>query len=483
MLTTKNKNSIVKSILRILLAVLLLTATLPIITYAADNNPEGHSLDAFPSIAVSLDTMNENLGTINALNTGGTINNNRGNISSSYGTVMENFGSIDKLLAGHVGTNYGTINLINNTGSLGVNDKDGTVLVLGMGNEIDRNYGTIQENAGNVYENFGTVGINLGTVIMHDGQIENNRQNGTVTFEEKIVGSETVLPKGSINNNEGTVHATSGTITIKENTGNIEINNATVTVEKNSGNITVGDNGTLICGENRSDGVITKSSQSAVITCTTNNGILNDLTVVLYKIVFVGDDGQAEVLASDDEKDDGYYTEAGSDVVFTLPPEYACKDAWDKYIGDLHIWVLNATPEEGDTEFTIFCHKCSSDEYMTTVEKHWQKCEECGRMFNEDPHTNVVIDQSVEPTETSTGLTQGSHCGDCHMVLTAQKILPKILPQHTDVSSTSTENKNVATPQTGDSNNMLGWLLLLGCSAAALTVLFLYRIIARKHSS
>ena len=477
MLTTIKTNSIVRSILGTLLIAALLITTLPITAYAADNNPEGYSLEFFPALGVPSDTMDENSGTVNTLNSGGTIKDNKGHITYSDGTVFENHGYINNLEAGHVGTNYGTIHFIENTGSLSVNDKGGEVLFIGMGNVVDRNYGIVQDNAGTISENYGTVNNNYGTVIMHDGWIGNNYDYGTVKFEAKVSDGKTIPAKGTIDYNESRVEINSGTVTVKNNTGDIKINNATVTVEKNSGSITVGNNATLICGENKSGGVITKSSESAVITCTSNDGLISDETVVMYKIVFIGDDGQAVITDCDVEKDGVYYTEVGGAVFFTLPPEYVCKSAKKMDSGDVNTWALNAFPEEGDTEFTIICHKCSGGEYRMTVDKHWQQCVECGRILNEGAHTagdyisddnstcikdgtetylctecgyhrtrtvtdshhtsnhheHVMIDQRVEPTETSSGLTQGSHCEDCHKVLTAQEIIPKI--PHSCVSS------------------------------------------------
>lgn len=355
----KKNNSIFKLISGILLIAVMMTAVCPIPAYAAADNPESSTLDIFPDPANPSDTMNENLGTINTFYNGGTIKDNKGRISFSYGTVNENHGFIDSVLAGHVGTNYGTINIINNTGSLGVNDDEGTVVVVGMGNEVSRNDGLIQTNAGNIEENYGTVGENHGRIIMHDGQVLKNIQNGTVSFETKIVGGETIPAKGTIENNQGDVKVHSGSVTIKENTGNIEISNATVNVEKNSGTITVGDNGTLICNENGSGGKITKTSASAAITCTSDEGLIYDATAVWYKIVFSGDDGTAEVLACDLEMDGFFYTQAQSNVIFSLPAEYECTSASIIESGNGNIWMLSADPTEGDTEFTISCQKRS----------------------------------------------------------------------------------------------------------------------------
>ena len=394
MLTTNKTDSIVRSILGILLTVVLLTTACPITAYAADDNPVFCTLDVFPALGVSSDTMDVNNGMINTLYGGGTVKDNRGTISSSLGTVFENHGSIESLIAGHVGTNNGTINRIENTGSLSVNDKGGKVLFLGMGNVVDRNDGMIQVNAGSVSDNYGTVSDNYGTVIMHDGQIVNNYQNGTVTFEAKISGGKTIPAKGTIDNNESHVKIYSGTVTIKENTGDIEITNATVTVSENAGSITLGANATLICNENNDTGVITKTDESARINCGSNNGHINDETVVKYKIVFVGDDGKAEIIACDLEKDGVYYTQVGGGVIFTLPPGYECSAARKLKSGNVNTWGLNANPAEGDTEFTIICRKCSP-------------CDSQGHSYGE-----WVTTKEATETETGTKERTCSVCGD-----------------------------------------------------------------------
>ena len=60
-------------------------------------------------------------------------------------------------------------------------------------------------------------------------------------------------------------------------------------------------------------------------------------------------------------------------------------------------------------------------------------CEKCGKTRNTKdieelaPHTPVV-DAAVAPTETSDGLTEGSHCGVCGVVLQAQEVIPMLDP-------------------------------------------------------
>ena len=56
------------------------------------------------------------------------------------------------------------------------------------------------------------------------------------------------------------------------------------------------------------------------------------------------------------------------------------------------------------------------------------KCRNCGKIENKTEIPALghewVIDPAVEPTETSVGYTQGSHCGVCGAVLQAQEVIP-----------------------------------------------------------
>lgn len=56
------------------------------------------------------------------------------------------------------------------------------------------------------------------------------------------------------------------------------------------------------------------------------------------------------------------------------------------------------------------------------------KCRNCGKIENKTEIPALghewVIDPAVEPTETSVGYTQGSHCGVCGVVLQAQEVIP-----------------------------------------------------------
>lgn len=70
----------------------------------------------------------------------------------------------------------------------------------------------------------------------------------------------------------------------------------------------------------------------------------------------------------------------------------------------------------------IVVAKCTEDG------KKIYKCSKCGKVMktekiNATGHTPVT-DPAVAPTETTDGLTEGSHCGVCGAVLTAQEVIP-----------------------------------------------------------
>ena len=67
-----------------------------------------------------------------------------------------------------------------------------------------------------------------------------------------------------------------------------------------------------------------------------------------------------------------------------------------------------------------------------------QQCKRCdyivpAQSLPIDPnnHANIVEDVAVAPTCTETGLTEGSHCGDCNKILIAQEVVSST--NHTEV--------------------------------------------------
>lgn len=441
-------NRKIASVISLFVITVVLFLSVPLSgVYARYDNPQGATID-FPASGDDDTFMDKNLGSIGTLFHNGSLNENIGSITNSYGTVLINSGAIDSLGSGHVGTNKGTIESINNTGSLGVNDSSGKVKTNGVGNVITRNDGNVESNNGTVSENFGEIGVNNGTVYMRDGIIDTNAATGKVYYDAKIVGEETVAAKGAVNNNAG----------------NITINNGRATVASNTGVISLGENAELICTNN--SGTIIKLSPDVSVTVTNGAGAIGPL----YEIKFVGDDGQATVEDCDYVEAGVCYCQSGGGVFFSLPEGYACVDADAMLYPENPSWLyINVYIAEGSTEFVITCHKCSSEEYKQDESGHWQICNTdcCGKRINEAVHVygdfvsdnnatcitdgtktrkcticgyketvtdvdshltsdkhNPVIDKAKAPTKTETGLTEGVHCADCNRILVAQKIVP-----------------------------------------------------------
>lgn len=103
-------------------------------------------------------------------------------------------------------------------------------------------------------------------------------------------------------------------------------------------------------------------------------------------------------------------------------------DDLNKQVTDLigsTIKQLTCTHEWGDRE-TLKAATCTEKGQTGVV------CHKCGKVKDQQPipvagHAPVT-DPAVAPTETSDGLTEGSHCGVCGAVLTAQEVIPMLDP-------------------------------------------------------
>lgn len=86
---------------------------------------------------------------------------------------------------------------------------------------------------------------------------------------------------------------------------------------------------------------------------------------------------------------------------------------------------LTCTHEWGDRE-TLKAATCTEKGQTGVV------CHKCGKVKDQQPipvagHAPVT-DPAVAPTETTDGLTEGSHCSVCGAVLTAQEVIPMLDP-------------------------------------------------------
>ena len=83
---------------------------------------------------------------------------------------------------------------------------------------------------------------------------------------------------------------------------------------------------------------------------------------------------------------------------------------------------------------------CTEQGYITYT---CTRCDESYTEITSEPlGHNVVIDAAVEPTCTTTGLTEGSHCSVCNMILTKQEIIEALGHSYvlTRTSATCTSN-------------------------------------------
>ncbi len=90
--------------------------------------------------------------------------------------------------------------------------------------------------------------------------------------------------------------------------------------------------------------------------------------------------------------------------------------------------VIDSTcVDEGSTTYT--CSACGD---VVTA----------GITINPDNHQNIVTDNAVAATTTTTGLTEGSHCADCGTVIVKQEVVPTLTPAPT----TAPTNTPTVTP-------------------------------------
>lgn len=340
-----------------------------------------------------------------------TVTTNNGTINEigSNGFVTDNYGTVGDINAGNVGNNYGTVNKISNTGSLGVNCTGGTVTTNNRAT-IESNYGTVTTNIGTINRNYAQVDENYGTITMHDGNVGVNENE--IIFEKT---STEVPAKGTVTTNKSKIIVNSGTldnpVTITNNNegSTITVNGGVCRVISNSGKIVLGENANLICETNNETGFISKEKGiTADYSCSTNNGTI---AVDLIAINVVGDEGNLEITLCEATLDNVHYTKAGENVVFTLPSDFGCEDSFtmQSFPNDIFITV----PQDySENVFTITCHKHNYEVDSKTQSDHTLKCTVCANTLTNE-HTFGSYTSNGDATYESDG-TKSRFCEACN---------------------------------------------------------------------
>ena len=115
------------------------------------------------------------------------------------------------------------------------NNPSGQTINVDSGQEMNINYGTVENNAGEIADNRRTIFINDGSVVVNTGLVRDNSETGVINTND-----------GDVIINEGTVEISNSDSTVRTNTNGGEVKNNSGTVTNNYGTVTNSDSGVVV---------------------------------------------------------------------------------------------------------------------------------------------------------------------------------------------------------------------------------------------
>lgn len=329
--------------------------------------------------------------------------------------------TIDNHDSGHIGINNGTIKIISNTGTLGVNDIHGVVELNNGSIGIVRNDGIIKYNNAPIEENYGTIDENHSTVTMRKGAIVgNNVLGGTLNVEGKEVGGSTVIADVKVNENNGT-------ITVKDGILNVTTNKGTITLKGNAKVFCENNNGMI----QKEDG-----ADNCYCECKSNSGDIDsnidNTQKDLYEIVVNGvTSNDIEFIYYFKKENNKYYIESNEGTVIKLSSEYECRNENVNTLNDyLGIRFTDSETDASAKTFTLIIHKHTFGDYINTDQtNHWKECSDLGcsgKKFFEEAHTFGNYVSNNDATYEADG-TKTRTCTKCNYSETVTDVGSKLV--------------------------------------------------------
>lgn len=403
-------------IINFILCLDIIAFAMPIKALAMDS-PTGKSIEEFPVPGNSDTVIVDNYGTINFAKSGGDIAYNFYRINNLEGAIVgenKSEGTIDIFISGRVENNYGTINKVNNTASIGTNAPGG--VIKENSNDVDKNMGTIENQySGTIKENYGdvgTVGASATIAKLYEGTITENKGNVVVCPEPN--GIETTV---TICTNYKSVKIEAdpnnkSTVVIDNNEADASLyvcDGADCTVTNNAGKIEIAKGGTCNIATNTGT-VIDQNTPSSEYNyeLILDNVDPADITFVDF---YRAEDNKIYVM--DEGPDHNVIVEYDTDKYF-----YPGTIEVDGSIG---IRIEDSDYSKLDREhntFTIHFHKMG--EFVPSSDgKHMQKCggywngSECRVTFNEEACSYSWVCENGKHKQVCAECSATKNVGNC----------------------------------------------------------------------